>query len=138
MKRSEVTPEVQQGKSYFSIGEVADMFEVSIEVLRKWENDFPRVLKPQRTKKDTRLYSRKDIEKVALIHRLLRVEGLTIAGAKARLEKRQTPEEIKQEVISQLRDIRNRLQGIVDEIDEASRAQRQPGFYVKLDESVKR
>lgn len=138
MKRSEVTPEVQQGKSYFSIGEVADMFEVSIEVLRKWENDFPRVLKPQRTKKDTRLYSRKDIEKVALIHRLLRVEGLTIAGAKSRLEKRQTPEEIKQEVITQLLDIRSRLQGIVDEIDEASRVQRQPGFYVKLDESITR
>lgn len=138
MKRSEVTPDVQQGKSYFSIGEVADMFEVSIEVLRKWESDFPKVLKPQRTKKDTRLYSRKDIEKVALIHRLLRVEGLTIAGAKARLGRHQTTEEIKQEVISQLRDIRNRLQGIVDEIDEASRAQRQPGFYVKLDESVTR
>lgn len=138
MKRNEMTPDMQQGKSYFSIGEVAEMFEISIEVLRKWENDFPRVLKPMRTKKDTRLYSRKDIEKVAMIHRLLRVEGLTIAGAKTRLEKRQTPEEVKQEVISQLQDIRSRLQGIVDEIDEASRAQRRPSFYVKLDESVTR
>lgn len=106
-------------KKYLSIGEVADRFGLTVEVLRKWERDFPRVLKPMRTKGDSRLYDRKQVEKVALIHRLLRIEGLTIEGARRRLSQAdgQRSEEVRQEVIMRLTTIRQQLMSVVEELD---------------------
>lgn len=106
-------------KKYLSIGEVADRFGLTVEVLRKWERDFPRVLKPMRTKGDSRLYDRKQVEKVALIHRLLRIEGLTIEGARRRLSQAdgQRSEEVRQEVITRLTTIRQQLMSVVEELD---------------------
>lgn len=106
-------------KKYLSIGEVADRFGLTVEVLRKWERDFPRVLKPMRTKGDSRLYDRKQVEKVALIHRLLRIEGLTIEGARRRLSQAdgQRSEEVRQEVISRLATIRQQLMSVIEELD---------------------
>lgn len=51
-------PALNPEKKYLSIGEVAEKFGVSIEVLRKWEKDFPKVLKPMRTKGESRLYDK--------------------------------------------------------------------------------
>lgn len=95
------------------------MFDLSVEVLRKWERDFPKLLRPMRTKGDSRLYDQKQIDKVALIHRLLRTEGLTIEGARRRLNGRQSDEETKQEVLAHLRSIRARLMAVVSELDGA-------------------
>lgn len=104
-------------KQYYTIGEVAQMLGVSIEVLRKWERDFPKAVKPMRTKGDTRLYSRRDIEKIEMIYRLRHNEGKTIAGVRNTLSQRQPEEEVKQEVITRLGNLRQQLQGIVDELN---------------------
>lgn len=104
-------------KQYFTIGEVAKMFDISVEVLRKWEKDFPNKIKPMRTKGDTRLYRRKDIEQIQMIYRMRHTEGKTIAGVRQTLEKNPGQEETKQEVITHLYNIRQQLQSIVDEIE---------------------
>lgn len=104
-------------KKYLSIGEVAAKFNVSIELLRKWERDFPRVLRPMRTKGESRLYDQKQQNNVAMIYHLLREEGLSIDGAKKKLSKKQSEEEIRQEVITRLTSIRTQLMGIVEEIE---------------------
>lgn len=104
-------------KQYYSIGEVAEVMGVSVEVLRKWERDFPRTIRPMRTKGDTRLYSRRDIEKIEMIYRLRHTEGKTIRGVKNTLSQKQPEEEIKQEVITRLCNLRNQLQGIVDQLN---------------------
>lgn len=104
-------------KKYLSIGEVAAKFNVSIELLRKWERDFPRVLRPMRTKGESRLYDQKQQNNVAMIYHLLREEGLSIEGAKKKLSKKQSDEEIRQEVITRLTSIRTQLMGIVEEIE---------------------
>jgi len=106
-------------KSYLSIGEVARKLEVSVEVIRKWEKDFPRQIRPLRTKGDVRLYSRKDVESIEMIKRLLHTEGMTIAGAQKKLNNNQSQEEKQQEVITRLRNLRQELQDIVDQIDAA-------------------
>lgn len=93
------------------------MFGLSVEVLRKWERDFPKRIKPMRTKGDTRLYRRKDVEQIQMIYRMRHTEGRTIEGVRKQLQNNPTQEEVKQEVINSLRNIRQQLQQIVDELD---------------------
>ena len=111
------TGAIPTDKKYFTIGEVAAMFGLSVEVLRKWERDFPKRIKPMRTKGDTRLYRRKDVEQIQMIYRMRHTEGRTIEGVRKQLQNNPTQEEVKQEVINSLRSIRQQLQRIVDELD---------------------
>ncbi len=104
-------------KEYYTIGEVSEMLGVSVEVLRKWERDFPKIIRPMRTKGSTRLYRQKDLEKLQMIYRMRHTEGKTINGVKKTLGVKQTEEELKQSVISSLYNIRQQLQGIVDQLD---------------------
>ncbi len=107
-----------QTKQYFTIGEVAEIIGVSVEVLRKWERDFPKAVKPMRTKGETRLYRKKDLENLQMIYRMRHTEGKTIAGVRRTLSSNQEEEEIKQEVITHLYSIRRQLQGIVDQLSD--------------------
>jgi len=68
-------------KIYYRIKEVADLAGVEPYVLRYWETEFP-PLSPQKTKGGQRIYSRRDIEIILQIKRLLYEEGYTIAGAR--------------------------------------------------------
>jgi len=71
-------------KLYYRIGEIAEMLKVNSSVLRFWETQFTE-LSPSKTKTGQRLYSRRDLELLQEIYRLLYIQKLTIAGAKARL-----------------------------------------------------
>ncbi len=71
-------------KSYFLIGEVASIVGVEPHVLRYWEREF-RGVRPTKSAKGQRVYSRKDVEKLARVRELLYEEGFTIAGAKKKL-----------------------------------------------------
>jgi len=73
-------------KQYFRIGEVAEIADVEPYVLRFWETEFS-TLKPQKSKSNQRLYSRKDVEHALAIRDLLYEEGFTIAGARRKLAK---------------------------------------------------
>lgn len=116
MKSSNGSDNVTE-KKYLSIGEMAAKFNVSVELLRKWEKDFPRVLRPKRTSGDSRLYDQKQQSNVAMIYRLLREEGLSVSGAKKRLSNKQSEEEVRQEVIERLGIVRQQLMSIVEELD---------------------
>ena len=116
MKSSNGSDNVTE-KKYLSIGEMAAKFNVSVELLRKWEKDFPRVLRPKRTSGDSRLYDQKQQSNVAMIYRLLREEGLSVSGAKKRLSNKQSEEEVRQEVIERLGIVRHQLMSIVEELD---------------------
>ena len=107
----------ESGKKYFTIGEVAAEIGVSVEVLRKWEREFPKKIKPFRTGKGTRLYQRSDIEQIRMIYRMRHNEGRTIKGVQQILERHPGREEVKQEVIAHLQNLRQQLQAIVDEMD---------------------
>lgn len=71
-------------KLYYKIGEIAEMLRINSSVLRFWETQFTQ-LSPSKTKSGQRLYSRRDLELLQEIYRLLYIQKLTIAGAKARL-----------------------------------------------------
>lgn len=107
-------------KPYLSIGEVAEKFDVSVDLLRRWEKDFPRYLHPRRTAGDTRMYSQKDLQQVAVIYRLMRVEGLSVEGTKRRLKNGDLhDDENRQAVIQRLQQLRQQLLGIIEELGES-------------------
>jgi DNA-binding transcriptional MerR regulator len=75
---------VELVKLYYRIGEVAQIVGVQPHVLRYWETEF-RTIRPQKSGKGQRVYSRKDVEKLLRVKDLLKNQGFTIAGAKKKL-----------------------------------------------------
>jgi DNA-binding transcriptional MerR regulator len=65
--------------------EVCEMTELQPYVLRSWEKEFPGI-GVQKSSDGQRLYRDSDIEQVRRIKRLVFGEGLTLAGARRRLE----------------------------------------------------
>lgn len=102
-------------KLYYSIGEVAEMFEVNASLIRFWEKEFPTV-KPKKNKKGNRLFSPKEIMKLQRIYGLVKEQGYTLDGAKKAMRSKEVPvlnntENVSnnQEVIERLESLRNRL-----------------------------
>lgn len=75
------------GKYYYSIGEVAAMFNVNTSMIRYWEKEFD-VLRPRKNKKGNRLFTERDVRYVHVIFQLLKVKGYTLSGAKQALKER--------------------------------------------------
>jgi DNA-binding transcriptional MerR regulator len=71
-------------KLYFRIGEVAGLVGVEPHVLRYWEREF-RSIRPTKSAKGQRVYSRRDVESLLRVRELLYGQGFTIAGARKRL-----------------------------------------------------
>ena len=74
-------------KLYFRIGEVANLVGVEPHVLRYWEHEF-RSIRPTKSQRGQRVYSRRDVEHLRKIRSLLYEQGFTIAGAKKALRAR--------------------------------------------------
>src|SRR5215218_854487 len=73
-------------KLFFRIGEVASLVGVEPHVLRYWEREF-RSIRPSKSAKGQRVYSRRDVENLMRVRDLLYREGFTIAGAKKKLQR---------------------------------------------------
>ncbi len=71
-------------KLYYSMGEVAEMFDVRPSLLRHWESQFG-VLRPKRNKKGNRLFTPADVENLKLIYHLVKEQGMTLEGARKAL-----------------------------------------------------
>jgi DNA-binding transcriptional MerR regulator len=72
-------------REFYSIGEVCELFGLKAHVLRYWETQFPS-LSPVKSRQGSRLYRVRDLELIALIHRLVRDERYTLEGARTRIE----------------------------------------------------
>jgi DNA-binding transcriptional MerR regulator len=77
-------------KLYYSIGDVAKMFEVNASLIRFWEKEFPSV-QPKKNKKGNRLFSPKNILELQRIYQLVKVDGHTLEGAKKSLKQKSDP-----------------------------------------------
>src|SRR5882672_322000 len=77
-------------RALFKAVEVCDILKVQPYVLRSWEAEFPD-LGVTKTAGGPRVYRRADVEQVARIKYLLLVEGLTLAGARRKLEDETAP-----------------------------------------------
>src|SRR5271170_1174999 len=77
-------------RALFKAAEVCDLAKVQPYVLRSWEAEFPD-LGVAKSAGAARVYRRGDVEQVLRIKHLLLVEGLTLAGARRRLEDETAP-----------------------------------------------
>lgn len=103
-------------KLYYSIGEVADMFNVNESLLRFWEKEFPQIA-PKKAGRGIRKYSKEDLETIRLIYHLVKEKGMTLAGARQRLADNKEVTTQNFEVISRLKEIREELLAIKKELD---------------------
>jgi DNA-binding transcriptional MerR regulator len=88
-------------RALFKAAEVCDLAKVQPYVLRSWEAEFPE-LGIAKTAGAPRVYRRADVEQVLRIKHLLLVEGLTLAGARRRLEEEAAPVAADAPVIDEL------------------------------------
>jgi DNA-binding transcriptional MerR regulator len=72
-------------KLYYSIGEVATIFDVNTSLIRFWEKEFT-VIQPKKNKKGNRLFTVRDIEHFNKIYQLVKENGYTLDGAKKALK----------------------------------------------------
>lgn len=71
-------------KLYYSIGEVADFFNVNVSKIRYWTIEFG--LKVRTTQKGDRLFNEENIKELNSIYSLLAQRGYTLSGAKTALK----------------------------------------------------
>ncbi len=102
-KESSETPRI-----YYSIGDVARMFNVNTSLIRFWEKEFD-ILQPHKNKKGNRLFTQKDVDNLHVIYHLVKERGYTLKGAKEKLGKDVASVEKDVEIIKTLNNIRDFL-----------------------------
>ena len=100
--------ERQIEKLYYSIGEVAKMFNVNTSLIRFWEKEFD-VIKPKKNKKGNRFFTKQDIDNLHLIYHLVKEKGMTLSGAKKKIKENKEDTTNNFEVIKSLTEIKNLL-----------------------------
>lgn len=103
-------------KIFYSISEVAKMFDVNESLLRYWEKEFSSI-HPQKTKKGTRQYRKEDIEAIRLVYYLVKEKGMTLAGAKQKLKDNKDTVVKTADIVSRLETIKSELISLKKEFD---------------------
>ena len=103
-------------KLYYSIREVAEMFDVNESLLRYWEKEFP-INCSQKAGGNIRQYTKEDIENIRLVYHLVKEKKMTLAGARQRLKQNKESIRDTAEIIDRLRRIKEDLLSIRKELD---------------------
>lgn len=103
-------------KLFYPIGEVAKMFNLEISNIRFWTNEFS-ALRPTLNNKGNRLYSPEDIEIIRRINELVKVQGFTLKGAKAKLKEEKKETKGKEPLVKSLQKIRRSLLEIQSKLE---------------------
>ncbi|WP_162426372.1 MerR family transcriptional regulator [Pontibacter pudoricolor] len=103
-------------KQYYTIGEVAAMFDVAASLIRFWETEFEQ-LKPKKNKKGNRQYTKQDIETLRTVYHLVKERGYTIQGAKEVMKNKSVQTKDKIEMIDSLEKVRSFLVGIKNQLN---------------------
>lgn len=95
-------------KLYYSIGEVAELFNVAPSLIRFWESEFD-LIKPKKNRKGNRQFTREDIDNVKTIYHLVKEKGFTLQGAKEMLKNDSQAVKDQLEMIESLKRVRSFL-----------------------------
>jgi DNA-binding transcriptional MerR regulator len=118
--------------------EVCEMTQVPAYVLRSWEKEFPGI-GVQKSAESGRLYRQSDVDQVLRIKELVFAEGLTLAGARRRLEELEPPTPVSDEEVAEVIEalganarirlvtVREGLESILKLLSERPRTNGQPG-----------
>ena len=106
MKNNEIT------KLYWSIGEVAEMFNVSKSLIRFWENEFD-LLRPAKNGKGERRFTAQNLEQMKIIYTLVKERGFTIKGAKQEIKHNKKRLKNRQEAIATLESLKIKMTSLL-------------------------
>lgn len=73
-------------KLFYSIGEIATMFDVNTSLIRFWEKEFD-IISPKKNPKGNRKFTKKDIYNFRIIYHLVKEKKFTLEGAKEKLKR---------------------------------------------------
>jgi DNA-binding transcriptional MerR regulator len=106
---------MSDAKLYYSIGEVATMFNVNASLIRFWEKEFD-IIKPKKNNKGNRLFTIQDIDNLKIIYHLVKERGFTLEGAKNKLKnnRKETIENV--EIVQSLQQIKKFLLELKEEL----------------------
>ena len=107
--------ETKVEKLYFTISEVADMFNVNASLIRYWEREFD-IIQPRKNKKGTRFFTKQDIDNFHLIYNLVKERGMTLRGAQKKLKESREEAMNNFEIIKSLKEIKEMLLEIKEEL----------------------
>lgn len=102
-------------KLYYSIGEVAEIFNVAPSLIRFWESEFD-LIQPKKNRKGNRQFTVEDINNVKTIYHLVKEKGFTLTGAKEMLKNDTQSVKDKMEMIDSLKNIRQFLAEVRDKL----------------------
>ena len=102
-------------KIYYSIGEVAEQFNVAPSLIRFWESEFE-LIQPKKNRKGNRQFTKEDIENVRTIYHLVKQKGFTLQGAKEMLRNDTQAVKDKMEIYDSLKKIRQFLVEVRDKL----------------------
>ena len=100
-------------KKYYKISEVAELLAIPASPLRFWEKSFT-VIKPKRNSHGTRFYTPADIDKIAMVHYLVKERGLKLDAAQEQIRSNPQGIERRQQTVGRLKEMRRRVQSMLD------------------------
>lgn len=103
-------------KIYYSMGEVAEMFDVNQSLIRHWESKFD-CIKPHKNAKGNRMFTASDVEKLKQIYHLVKERGMTLKGA-AKVMRHSSSDELARqtELLERLQKVRSLLVEVREEL----------------------
>ena len=110
---SRITEELT--KRYYTISEVAEMFDVSKSLIRFWDQEFS-ILKPHKTRKGDRRFTPQNIEQFEVIYHLVKEKGFTLNGARLEIQRRKSNKKEKMEMIKRLKKVKGFLEDLKSEM----------------------
>jgi DNA-binding transcriptional MerR regulator len=110
------TIELSESKLFYTIGEVAAMFDVNTSLIRFWETEF-NIIKPKRNAKGNRLFTPADVKNFQLIHYFIKEQGMTLKGAQKKLCENTDEALQKIHVIAKLEGLKTRLINISSKLE---------------------
>lgn len=102
-------------KLYYSIGEVAEMFNVAPSLIRFWESEFE-LIQPKKNRKGNRQFTKEDIDHVRTIFHLVKEKGFTLQGAKEMLKNDTQSVRDKMDMIDALKKVKHFLQEVREKL----------------------
>ncbi|MEW7278646.1 MerR family transcriptional regulator [Aquimarina sp. 2201CG1-2-11] len=102
-------------KMYYSIGEVAEAFNVNASLIRFWEKEFD-IIKPKKNAKGNRKFTPEDIKNLELIYYLVKERGFTLEGAKTHLKEQKQATLDSFDIIRKLEAIKGQLLKIKEQL----------------------
>ncbi len=99
-------------KLFYSIGEAAEMLGENVSLVRYWSDTFSKFLKPHRNSKGNRMYTADDLDVLKQIYHLVKVNKMTLEGAKKKMTEDRKSVESRVKAVDCLKAIRTQLDEI--------------------------